>query len=56
MIQFCGVAEEVLTDRGMNLLSHLMMDVCSKLGITEINITAYHPECDGMVETFNRTL
>ena len=26
------------------------------LGITKLNTTAYHPECDGMVERFNRTL
>jgi len=33
---FCGVPEAVLTDRGTNLLSHLMLDVCSKLGITQV--------------------
>ena len=26
------------------------------LGIKKLNTTAYHPECDGMVERFNRTL
>ena len=31
VIPFCGVPEAVLTDRGTNLLSHLMLDVCSKL-------------------------
>ena len=56
VIPFCGVPEAVLTDRGTNLLSHLMLDICSKLGITKMNTTAYHPECDGMVERFNRTL
>jgi len=49
-------AEVVLTDRGTNLLSNLMLDVCSKLRITKLNTTAYHPECDGMVKRFNRTL
>ena len=28
-ISFCGALEAVLTDRGTNLLSHLMQDVCS---------------------------
>ena len=56
VIPFCGVPEAVLTDRGTNLLSHLMLDICSKLGITKMSTTAYHPECDGMVERFNRTL
>ena len=26
------------------------------LGITKLNTTAYHPQCDGMVERFNKTL
>ena len=56
MIPFCGVPEAALTDRGMNLLSHLMLDICSKLGITKMNTTAYHPKCDGMVKRLNRTL
>lgn len=34
--------------------SHLMKGVCAMLGT--LNTTAYHPECDGMVERFNRTL
>ena len=33
-----------------------MLDICSSLGITKLNTTAYHSECDGMVERFNRTL
>ena len=56
VIPFFGVPEALLTDRGTNLLSHLMRDLCELLGITKLNTTAYHPECDGMVERFNRTL
>lgn len=48
--------EALLSDRGTNLLSNLMKDVCSALGIGKLNTTAYHPQCDGMVERFNRTL
>jgi hypothetical protein len=51
-----GVPEALLSDRGANLLSHLMLDICRLLGIEKLNTTAYHPECDGMVERFNRTL
>jgi transposase InsO family protein len=51
-----GVPESLLSDRGTNLLSHLMKDVCTLLGIKKLNTTAYHPQCDGMLERFNRTL
>ena len=51
-----GVPESLLSDRGTNLLSHLMTDVCRLLGIKKLNTTSHHPQCDGMVERFNRTL
>ena len=50
------VPEALLSDRGTNLLSHLMLDVCQLLGVSKLNTTTYHPQCDGMVERFNRTL
>ena len=56
VIPFFGVPESLLSDRGTNLLSHLMKDLCEFLGIKKLNTTAYHPQCDGMVEKFNRTL
>ena len=56
VIPFFVVPEALLSDRGTNLMSHLMTDVCQKLGIQKLNTTAYHPQCDGMVERFNRTL
>ena len=56
LVSFFGVPEALLSDRGTNLLSHLMKDLCKMLGTTKLNTTAYHPECDGMVERFNRTL
>jgi transposase InsO family protein len=30
-----------------------MMDVCELLGVKKLNTTAYHPQCNGMVERFN---
>ena len=51
-----GVPESLLSDRGTNLLSILMTDLCRMLGIKKLNTTAYHPQCDGAVERFNRTL
>ena len=51
-----GVPEAILSDRGTNLLSHLMKDICGLLGIERLNTTAYHPQCNGLIERFNCTL
>ena len=56
MIPQFGVPECLLSDRGTNLLSHLMTDVCKLLGLQKLNTTSHHPQCDGKVERFNRTL
>ena len=56
IIPFFGVLEALLSDRGANLLSHLMMDICELLGIKKLSTTSYHPQCNGMVERLNRTL
>ena len=40
----------------INLLSFLMKDICRMLGIDKLNTTASHPECNGAVEKFDRTL
>lgn len=50
-----GVPEALLSDRGTNLLSILMQDVCKLLGIKKLNTTAHHPQYDGMIERLNRT-
>ena len=51
-----GVPECLLSDRGTNLLANVMKDVCDLFGIKKLNTTAYHPQCNGMVERLNRTL
>ena len=56
MIPLFGVPECLLSDRGTNLLSTLMKNICTILGITKLNTTSYHPQCDSAVERFNRTL
>ena len=50
------VPEALLSDHSTNLLSCLMQDVCTLLGIKKLNTTAHHRQCNGMVERFNRTL
>ena len=56
VIPLFGVPKCLLSDRGTNLLSNLMMELCKILGIKKLNTTAYHPQCDGTVERFNCTL
>ena len=58
LIPVFGVPEAILFDRGANLLSHLMMDICicELFGDQKLNTTAYHPQCNGMVERSNHTL
>lgn len=55
---FCrhGVPTELLSDRGANFLSNLMLEVYDLMGIHKVTTTAYHPQTDGLVERFNRTL
>ena len=56
VVPFFGVPDALLSDRGANLLSHILRDVCQLLSTTKLNTTAYHPQCDGMVERMNCTL
>ena len=56
IIPMFGVPEALLSDRGTNLLSHLMEDMCGLLGIEKYNTTAYHPQWNGLVKRFNRTI
>ena len=51
-----GVPEDVLSDRGMNFLSDLILEMCSLLGIRKVNMSGYHPQTDGLVEKFNSTI
>ena len=56
IVPIFGIPQCLLSDRGTNLLSHLIKDICDFLGIKKLNTTGYHPQCDGMIERFNRTL
>ena len=51
-----GVPEYLVSDRGANLLSVLMSEVYEVTGIHKSSTTAYHPQADGLVENFNKTL
>ncbi len=51
-----GSPQRVLTDRGTNFLSKLISSICLLFKIEQIKTTSYHPQTDGLVERFNRTL
>ena len=51
-----GVPSDILSDRGKAFLSGLMREVELLLGIHKVNTMAYHPQTDGLMECFNRTL
>ena len=46
----------LLSDRGANFLSKVVTETCRFMGIKKSNTSGYHPQCDGVVERFNRTL
>ncbi len=51
-----GVLIELHSDQGRNFESALIQGICQKLGIRKTRLTALHPQVDGMVKRFNRTL
>ena len=55
---FCRFSppDQLHSDQGRQFESHLMKEICKLLHIKKTKTTPYHPQCDGMVERFNRTL
>ena len=51
-----GVPDVLHTDQGRNFESTMIKEVCQLLGIVKTRTTPYHPQSDGLVERFNRTL
>jgi len=51
-----GVPKKVHSDQGSQFTSRLFTEMCRLLQIEKTRTTPYHPESDGMVERFNRTL
>ena len=51
-----GVPHQIHTDQGRQFESQLFQNLCSMLGINKTRTTPLHPQSDGLVERFNRTL
>ena len=55
---FCRFSppEQLHSDQGRQFESDLVKEICELLQIRKTRTTPYHPQCNGMVERFNRTL
>ena len=51
-----GVSQQIHSDQGVQFESKVFQNLCTELGIDKTRTTPYHPQSDGLVERFNRTL
>lgn len=51
-----GVPNQIHSDQGRQYESQLFQELCQLLRIQKTRTTPYHPQSDGMVERFNKTL
>ncbi|XP_039532215.1 uncharacterized protein LOC120482205 [Pimephales promelas] len=56
LISRVGIPKEILTDQGTAFMSRTVRELYELLGIKSIRTSVYHPQTDGLVERFNRTL
>jgi hypothetical protein len=51
-----GPPLSLLTDNGPQFTAKFFLAVCAELGVKKIFTTAYHPQTNGQVERYNRTI
>lgn len=51
-----GIPNTIVTDRGSQFTSHMFHEITKNLGILHNFTTSYHPQANGLVERFHRTL
>jgi transposase InsO family protein len=55
-ISIFGPPRRLLSDQGKPFVSAMVKHLCERIGTEKIETSAYHPQTDGMVERYNRTL
>ena len=51
-----SLPDEILTDQGTCFMSQVMKEMCHLLHVTQLRTSVYHPQTNGLVERFNKTL
>ena len=51
-----ALPETLLSDNGTQFTSKFFEEICTTLGVKHLTTTTYHPQANGQVERYNRTL
>jgi len=51
-----GCPQTLLSDRGQNFLSKIVLEVCRIMRTQKLNTSSYHPQCNAIQERFNAVI